>query len=336
MDGLTNRFKARLHQGDEMQGLWFGLANPIAAEICAQSAFDWLMIDAEHSPLSDKDILSCLQAIAPYDICPIVRPVSGDKTVLKRLCDVGVQTFLVPMIDDAYPPSGTRGLGTSMARAARWNMMPDYFARANDEMCVILQIETVAGLGNLTHIATVDGVDAVFIGPSDLGAALGYPGAPSHPDVVAAVSQAIRDVRACGKPVGVLAVTSDKRRAASLCGFRVWRGRERGLLMSLYQVQKLLYNLNRDPHVQAQFADDIDGLLGTYKLTIDERSWIKNGDVGALYIHGVNGQILMHYAAFIGQAWDDYIQAMKDGLKTHGQVRDGIYKAVDGGDGGAL
>jgi len=106
--------------------------------------------------------------------------------------------------------------------------------------------------------------------------------------------------------------------------------------MSLYFVQKLLYNLNRDPAVQALYKSDIDGLMDGYNLTDDERDWIKKGDVGELYIHGVNGQILMHYAAFIGQEWDEYIKAMKDGLAQHGQVRDGIYKAVDGGDGGAV
>ena len=106
--------------------------------------------------------------------------------------------------------------------------------------------------------------------------------------------------------------------------------------MSLYFVQKLLYNLNRDPAVQTLFQTDIETLLDNYKLTDQERVWIKNGSVGELYIHGVNGQILMHYAAFIGQEWDEYIQAMKDGLAKHGQVRDGIYKAVDGGDGGAI
>lgn len=219
-DNLTNRFKGRLHAGEQMLGLWFGLANNMAAEICAQSGFDWLLIDGEHSPLSDRDILSCLQAVAPYDICPIVRPVSGDKNVLKRLADVGVQTFLVPMIDTSeeaeavvqavrYPPQGTRGLGTSMARAARWNMTRDYITRANDQMCVILQIETRAGLANLDAIARVDGVDAVFIGPSDLGAALGYPGQASHPKVIKAVGDALRAVRAAGKPAGVLAVTSE-------------------------------------------------------------------------------------------------------------------------------
>ena len=106
--------------------------------------------------------------------------------------------------------------------------------------------------------------------------------------------------------------------------------------MSLYAVQKLLYHLNRDAGVQARFRDDLDGLLADYKLTEEERDWIRNGDVGELYIHGVNGQILMHFAAMLGMEWNEYIQAMKDGLDAHGQVRDGIYRAVDGGEGGAV
>lgn len=234
MDSLTNTFKRQLHERGTLLGLWFGLANNIAAEICAQSDFDWLLIDAEHSPLSDKDVLSCLQAVAPYKVSPLVRPMSGDKNVLKRLCDVGVQSFLVPMIDTAeqardvvssvrYPPSGTRGLGTSMARAAKWNMTPDYLSRANDEMCVVLQIETKEGLRNLKEIVAVEGVDAVFIGPSDLGAALGYPGQPNHPDVVATVSKALEDICGAGKPAGVLAVASTlvdtyKKAGASFIG----------------------------------------------------------------------------------------------------------------------
>ena len=106
--------------------------------------------------------------------------------------------------------------------------------------------------------------------------------------------------------------------------------------MSLYYVQKLLYQLNRDPRVQEQFHKDIDALLDDYKLTDEERGWLKNNDIGELYIHGVNGQILMHYAALTGQEWDEYIQAMKDGLEKHGQVRDGIYRTVEGGKGGAI
>lgn len=106
--------------------------------------------------------------------------------------------------------------------------------------------------------------------------------------------------------------------------------------MSLYHVQKFLYQLNRDPATQSRFKTDVESLLSDYKLTDEEKIWLTNGDVGELYIHGVNGQILMHYAAFIGQDWDEYIQAMKAGLTKHGQVRDGIYRVVDGGDGGAI
>ena len=106
--------------------------------------------------------------------------------------------------------------------------------------------------------------------------------------------------------------------------------------MSLYQVQKFLFHLNRDPAVQERYHNDLDGLLSDYRLSDEERGWIRDGDVGELYIHGVNGQILMHFAALIGQEWNEYIQAMKDGLQKHGQVRDGIYRAVDGGGGGAV
>ena len=106
--------------------------------------------------------------------------------------------------------------------------------------------------------------------------------------------------------------------------------------MSLYGVQKLLYHLNRDAGVQARYRDDLDGLLADYPLSEEECAWIRAGDVGELYIHGVNGQILMHFAAMLGLEWDAYIGAMKDGLARHGQVRDGIYRAVDGGEGGAV
>ena len=212
-----NQLKKQLKAREITYGLWVGMANNIAVEICAQSEFDWLLIDSEHSPLTDKDILSCLQAIAPYGVHPIVRPVVGSAERLKKLCDIGVQTFLVPMVDTAeqarliveavrYPPSGTRGLGTSMARAARWNMVPDYFDWANDEMCVICQVETLEGLKNIQDIAKVEGVDMVFVGPSDLGAALGYPGQPMHEEVIAVVSQALKDIRSAGKPAGVLCV----------------------------------------------------------------------------------------------------------------------------------
>ena len=226
MDRLQNQFKVRLAANDVLIGLWSGLASPIAAEICAQSDFDFILFDAEHAPLSDQDILSGLQAVAAYDILPVVRPVNGDTDLLKRYCDIGVQNFLIPKVNDAeqaaqvvasvcYPPKGVRGLGTSLARASRWNQLPDYVDRANEQMCVICQIETTEGLKNLKDIASVEGVDMLFIGPSDLGAALGYP----QPEALAAVvEQAIADICDAGKNAGVFAVDPELASHYVRCG----------------------------------------------------------------------------------------------------------------------
>jgi hypothetical protein len=106
--------------------------------------------------------------------------------------------------------------------------------------------------------------------------------------------------------------------------------------MSLYALQKLLYELNRDPRVQDEFGADLEALLAGFRLSGEEAEAVRNDDIGLLYVLGVNGQILMHFAAWRGLAWDEYIQAMKDGLARHGQVRGGVYAAVDGGDGGAV
>jgi hypothetical protein len=106
--------------------------------------------------------------------------------------------------------------------------------------------------------------------------------------------------------------------------------------MSLYTLQKLFYELNRDPSVQEAFTADREELLARYRLSEEEAEAVRTDDIGKLYILGVNGQILMHFAAWRGFAWDEYIQAMKDALAEHGQVRAGIYAAVDGGEGGAL
>lgn len=106
--------------------------------------------------------------------------------------------------------------------------------------------------------------------------------------------------------------------------------------MSLYMVQKLLYELNRDPRVQEEFAADREAVLSRYRLTDEEAETLRQDDIGKLYILGVNGQILMHFAAWRGLAWDEYIHAMKDALAEHGQVKGGLYAAVDGGKGGAV
>ena len=99
--------------------------------------------------------------------------------------------------------------------------------------------------------------------------------------------------------------------------------------MSLYYVQKLLYQLNRDDKVRQRFEQDRDGLLAEYELTDEERGAVLDGDIGLLYVMGVNGQILMHYAALIGQEWDEYIAAMKAGVEKHGPVRGGLYTRLE-------
>lgn len=215
-----NQFKRALSANKPSFGLWQGIPDTTVAEIGAGAGFDWVLIDAEHGPFDLRSVMLHLQAIEPYPVSALVRPVEGSTALIKQLLDIGAQTLLVPMVDSVeqaqqivraakYPPQGIRGLGTSMARAANWNRTTDYLAEANDEICVILQIETLAGLENLEAIVNVDGVDAVFIGPSDLSASMGHIGNPGHPDVIAAIENGFRLIQKAGKSAGVLAVTKE-------------------------------------------------------------------------------------------------------------------------------
>lgn len=216
-----NKFKQIFNTREQVLfGLWLGLTDPVAAEISAGAGFDWLLIDDEHAPFDVRAILAVLQTLKAYEVAPIVRPVNHDQGHLKKLLDIGVQNFLVPMVNTVdeveqlaqslmYPPRGVRGIGTSLARAAKWNRITDYITRANDEICLIIQAETITALDNLDAMLAHDAVDGVFIGPSDLGAAMGYPAQTNHPEVVAAVGNAISKISKAGKPAGVLAVTPE-------------------------------------------------------------------------------------------------------------------------------
>ena len=221
MELPVNKFKKAL-QGDETQwGLWLGLPDASCAEIVAGSGFDWLLIDSEHAPFELDSIMRHLQAIAPYGVPAIVRPEEGRTALLKRLLDIGAQTLLIPMCDTAeqakelvkavkYPPQGIRGLGSSLARAANWNRVPGYLQKANDEICLIVQVETVTAMKNLKEIAAVEGVDAVFIGPSDLSASMGHIGNPDHPEVVAAIEHGLQIIKDAGKAGGLLCINPAK------------------------------------------------------------------------------------------------------------------------------
>jgi len=216
MDMPRNAFKQSLREKRRQVGLFVGLGSPYSMEILASAGFDWLLIDAEHSPNTPASVLPQLQAAASYPVPVLVRPVNHDPALIKQYLDIGAQTLLVPMVDTAaqavalvqavrYPPRGIRGVGASLARAARWNGVRDYARQADDEICLIVQVETRAGLENLDAILAVDGVDGVFIGPADLAASLGHLGEARHPEVQAAIENALGRISVAGKAAGVFA-----------------------------------------------------------------------------------------------------------------------------------
>jgi 4-hydroxy-2-oxoheptanedioate aldolase len=207
-------WKQQLAGAEPLVGMWVASGAPVLAEICAGAGLDWLLIDSEHAPNDLVTIQPQLQAVAPYQVTPVVRPPVGDPVQIKQLLDAGVEVLLIPMIESAeqaaqvvaatrYPPAGIRGVGATLARASRWGRVGGYVAAANDEVSVLLQVESRAGLDCLDDICRVDGVDGVFIGPADLAASLGHLGQPDHPDVVEEVEKAIKAITASGKAAGV-------------------------------------------------------------------------------------------------------------------------------------
>jgi 4-hydroxy-2-oxoheptanedioate aldolase len=209
-----NHFKRAIAAGQLQLGLWSGLSNNITVEVLANSGFDWLLLDTEHSPNELPMVHSQLQAISQGKAHPIVRPPWNDTVTIKRYLDVGVQSLLIPFIQDAqearnavaatrYPPLGVRGYSAA-ARASDYGRVKDYPSRCEEHLCVLLQVETPHALANIESIADVDGVDGIFIGPGDLSASMGHIGQPMHPEVVAAIEDAVRRIRACGKAAGIL------------------------------------------------------------------------------------------------------------------------------------
>ena len=209
-----NEFKHAILAGRQQVGLWVSLASAYGTEVVAGAGFDWLLIDGEHSPNDPVTVLPQLQAAAAYPVSAIVRPAWNDKVLIKRYLDIGVQSLLIPYVQTVeeaeaavaairYPLRGVRGVA-SATRASRFGRVADYLAHAEDELCLLVQIETRQGLDNLEAIARVDGIDGIFIGPADLAAGLGHLGEQGHAEVQAAIQDAIRRIRACGKPAGIL------------------------------------------------------------------------------------------------------------------------------------
>lgn len=217
MPAPRNSLKTRLLAGETLTGCWLGTASPYVAEIAATAGFDWLLVDGEHAPNDITALSAQVAAVLPSPSAVVVRPVSGEAALIKQVLDMGAQTLLVPMVESAeqarailratrYAPEGVRGVGAALARASRWGAIPDYVATANAEICLILQVESRAGLAALDGILAIEGVDGVFIGPADLAADMGHAGNAAHPEVRAAVLGAIGAIRAAGRIAGVLAL----------------------------------------------------------------------------------------------------------------------------------
>jgi 4-hydroxy-2-oxoheptanedioate aldolase len=228
----ANRFKAALRGPGVQFGLWLSLGSAIAAEIGATAGFDWLLADGEHGPNDPLTITEQLRAAGQYPVGFVARVRDGTASSIGPLLDAGVQSIMVPKVESApeaegivrllrYPPDGDRGVAIGSVRASRWGGVEDYMARAADQLCLVVQVETRTALSNLAALAAVEGVDGFFIGPNDLAASLGYPGRPGHPHVQEAIAGAISLLASAGRPAGILTgnIGDSARYAAMGCRF---------------------------------------------------------------------------------------------------------------------
>ena len=220
---IPNRFRQDLLQGKTLIGCWSALCSPISTEVLGLAGFDWLLLDGEHAPNDVTTFVPQLMALKGSRSAPVVRPQFNDPVVIKRLLDIGFYNFLIPFVETQeqaeravastrYPPAGIRGVSVSH-RSNMFGTVPDYFTRINDNIAVMVQIESQQGVDNLDAIAAVDGIDGIFVGPSDLAAAMGHLGNAGHPDVQAAIRHIFERAKAHGKASGILApVEADARR----------------------------------------------------------------------------------------------------------------------------
>lgn len=219
MELPSNAFRKAVAAGRLQVGLWCTLSTGFAVEIVADAGFDWLLLDTEHSPGDVLTVLNQLQALSGHSPSPIVRPATNDPVLIKRYLDIGVQTLLIPYVESAeeaqaavaamrYPPKGIRGV-SALTRATAFGRIPDYGRRAEEELCLLVQIETRGALDALEGICAVDGVHGVFVGPADLAASLGHIGKSDAAEVVSAVEDAIARIVAAGKPAGLLTTDPD-------------------------------------------------------------------------------------------------------------------------------
>ncbi len=217
MPAAVNPLKQRLEAGDTTFGCWLSFAEAGPSEIMGTAGFDWIVVDGEHAPNDIRSIRDQLMALQPSPSPVMVRVPVGEPWIIKQVLDVGAQSILVPMVESGaqaqemvractYPPNGMRGVGAASTRASRFSSIGDYVQTADEQICLMVQVESRAGLAALDDILAVDGIDGVFIGPADLAADMGHRGAPSHPDVHTAILDALSRIAAAGKAPGIMSL----------------------------------------------------------------------------------------------------------------------------------
>jgi 2-dehydro-3-deoxyglucarate aldolase len=261
---FPNHFRQDLMAGKQLIGCWASLGSPITTEVLGVAGFDWILLDAEHAPNDVLTLVPQLMALKDSVSAAVVRPPWNDTVIIKRLLDAGFHNFLVPFVENAeearravaatrYPPAGVRGVSVSQ-RSNRYGAVPDYFKLVNDNIAVMVQIESHAGVKAASSIAAVDGVDGLFIGPSDLAAAYGFLGAAGHPEVQEAMAQVFAAAKAAGKPVGILApVEADARRYLQMGATFVAVGSDLGLLRMATQALNDKYRAADAGPIAAQY-----------------------------------------------------------------------------------
>ncbi len=236
-----NQFRKAVQSREKLVGCWCSLGSPVTTEVMGTAGFDWLLLDSEHAPNDPLSLIPQLMALKDSPSAPVVRPASNDPVLMKRLLDNGFMNFLVPMVEtkeDAllavaatrYPPTGIRGVSVSH-RGNRFGTVEDFFKIANDNICVQVQIESRSGIDNIDAICAVDGIDGIFVGPSDLSAGLGHLNNPLHPEVQSAIQHIFHRAISAGKSTGILApVEADARRYMEMGANFVAVGSDLGLL----------------------------------------------------------------------------------------------------------
>ena len=261
---FPNRFRQDLLARKRLIGCWASLGSPITTEVLGVAGFDWILLDAEHAPNDVLTLVPQLMALKDSASAPVVRPPWNDTVVIKRLLDAGFHNFLIPFVESAdearravaatrYPPAGVRGVSVSQ-RSNRYGSVPDYFKTVNDNIAVAVQIESRAGVEAAAAIAAVDGVDGLFIGPSDLAAAFGQLGNANHPEVQQAMGRVYTAAKAAGKAVGTLApVEADARRYLEMGATFVAVGSDLGVLRMATQALIDKYRAADSGPIAAQY-----------------------------------------------------------------------------------